>query len=464
MLGFLLAAATAAVLYALTAFYPPQSEDWIHLEILCRQQSWLAAFDLPVSHSRPVWFVSLWVLLPEGFDHPERIRAVLFGMHAVIAWLVGVLARALGASPRRALLTVALFLCFPTVKGLAWLLAISTPEHVMLMLVALIVTVAHARRPRAATGVALLVAQVLAVGSHSAAAFLPFCVAVMAAAVSPRGWRVLLDPWLIAEAVVGSGLVLLIASLPATERYHTLRSLAAIGANGARALLSLLPETLRAPAIEGLRGAHGAFGSAFGFALCAATAAAMAWVLWRADRVVRALLLIALIDLVPPVLTAGFVIRYAYFPAAVVAVALLLRARPTPRWIVPLALLAAGWIYDTAVDVAEIRAGGDIGIAVVESARRIREEVGPTTQVVLVDPPGEVGAERDVPVFNWGLQKALTRLGVAGPWRIVRTRGYMTNTDVELLPADAVEELASRGQDVRRWDPSVRRFVRLDAK
>lgn len=463
MLGFLLAATAAAVLYALTAFYPPQSEDWVHLEILSAQKSWLAAFDLPVSHSRPIWFLSLWWMLPEGFDHPERIRAVLFAMHAVIAGLVGVLARSLGASPRRALLTVALFLCFPAVKGLAWLLAISTPEHVMLMLVALIATVEHVRRPRAATGVLLLAAQVLAVASHSAAAFLPFCVAVMATATSPRGWRVLFDRWLTAELLVGCGLVLLLASLPATDRHHTLRGLSAMAANGARALLSLWPEALRGPAIEGLRSAHGIGGLVFGLALCTLTAAAVTWVMWRADKVVRALVLVALIDLAPPILTAGFVIRYAYFPAAMLSIALLLRARPTPRWVVPIALLAVGWLYDTAVDVAETRAGGRIGIAVVESARAVRQEVGPGVQVTLVDAPGEVGAERDVPVFNWGLAIALRRQGVQGPWRIVRTHDFMTNTDVEKVDEATVQTLAARGHQVRRWDPASERYVRVGA-
>lgn len=463
MPALLSAFVAAAILFALTAFYPPQSEDWVHLEILCRQTSWLAAFDLPVSHSRPIWFLSLWVLLPEGFDHPERIRAVTFALHVLIAASVGVLARALGASPRRALCTVLLFLCFPTVKGLAWLLAISTPLHVLLMFVAMIVTVAHAQRPRAATGLLLLTTQVLAVGSHSAAAFLPFCVLVLATAVSPRGWRVVFDRWLLAEVVVGCGLVLLLACLPTSDRYHSLRSFGAIAANGSRALLSLWPELVRGPAIEGLRGAHGVLGTAYGFAVCAATGLGFLWVLWRADKLTRALLLIACIDLVPPILTAGFVIRYAYFPAGLVAIALLLRARPTPRWIVPLALLAAGWLYDTAVDVAETRAGGRIGIAVVESARAVRQEVGAGVPVVLADAPGEVGAERDVPVFNWGLARALHRQGVDGPWRLVRTRDFMTNTDVEKVDEAALQALVRQGVDVRRWDPASERYLRMAA-
>jgi hypothetical protein len=371
-----------------------------------------------------------------------------------------VLAQSLGASRQRALLAVVLFLCFPAVKGLSWIVAISTPEHVLMMMVALVVAVAHAKRPRAATGMALLVSQVLAVGCHSAACLLPGCVAMLAIAVSPLRWRVLLDRWLLLHFAIGAALILLLVSLPTTERYHSLRSIEAILANGSRALLSLLPELLRLPAIEGLRGAYGVPGMVFGFVACGATAALFVWALWRSTPVGRALLLAAVIDLVPPVLTAGFVVRYAYFPAALVSIALLLQAKPTKAWIVALGLLGAGWLGDHVVDIAEVRKGGQLGIAVVESARAVRAEVGPGVEVALLNAPGETGAERDVPVFNWGLAVALRLNGITGPWRLLRTEHYVTNSDVELVDERRIDEVVRAGVAVWRWDDATRRFLR----
>ncbi|MBP8299061.1 MAG: hypothetical protein KA020_01750 [Planctomycetes bacterium] len=457
---FVIAAITAFVLYWLTAFYPPQSEDWVHLEIIASRPSWLGAFNLQDSHSRPLWFVSLWSMLPTGLERAELIRIPLYAMHALIGGLVGVLAQSLGASRDRALFAVLLFLCFPAVKGLSWIVAISTPEHVLLMMLALVIAAAHVKRPRAATGIALVVTQVLAVGAHSAACLLPGCVAMLAIGVSPLRLRVLLDRWLLLHFAVGAGLILLLASLPATERYHTLRSFEAIFANGSRALLSLMPELVRYPAIQGLRGAYGGLGLLFGLVTCGAVAALFVWLLWRSNAVGRALLLAAVIDLVPPVLTAGFVVRYAYFPAALVAVALLLQAKPTRSWIVALGVLGAAWIGDHVVDIAEVRRGGQLGVAVVEAARAVRAEVGPGVEVALVDAPGEVGAERDVPVFNWGLAVALRRNGVDGPWRLLRTERYITNSDVALVDEHRLEEIVREGVAVWRWDEASGRYLR----
>lgn len=457
-LGFVLAAAVSAVLFGLTGFYPPQSEDWIHLEIIA-SKGWLDAFDLSVSHSRPLWYLSLWSMLPEGLDHPHLMRLPLFAMHGIVGGLVGVLARALGASGARAFCAVALFLCFPAVKGLSWILAISTPLHVMLMFVALIATVGHVRRPRMATGLVILAAQVVAVLSHSAASILPFCVAFVAVGIAPKRWRALFDRWILAELVVGLGLVVLIACLPTEQRYHGLRSFGAIMANGSRALLSMVPEVIRGPAIAGLRGSAGSGGQIFGFAVCGAVAVGILWAFWKGNGIVRALMLAAAIDLAPPALTAGFVVRYAYFPAGLIAIALLLSARPTARWVVPIVLLGLGWAYDHGVDVAEVREGGRVGIAVVESARTVRHDVGPKRLVALLDAPGEVGAERDVPVFNWGLTRALRRNGVEGPFRVVRTVDYMTSSDAKKVDAAALEAMAQQGVSIWRWDPDAGQFV-----
>lgn len=464
MFGFVLAAIVAVILYALTAFYPPVSEDWIHLEALAQCRSVFDAIDLRLSHSKPLEFLSLWLMVPTGLDHPYLIRIPQYAMHALIGGMVGLLARSLGLSPRRAQLAVVLFLCFPAVKGLSWIVAISTPEHVLMMLIALVAAVEHTKRPRAATGILLLLAQMVAIGTHSASSLLPGCVAALAVAVSPRRWRVLLDPWLLAHIVLGVALVVVLASLSTAERHHSVRGFEAIAANGFRALMSLVPEVVRGPAIEGMRGAYGQVGKVLGLCTCLVMAVVVAKLFLRASLLVRALLFAAAIDLVPPVLTAGFVVRYAYFPAALVAVALLLSAKPTRRWVVGLSLLGLAWCYDSGVDVVEVRRGGDLAIAVVEAARVARTAAGPGVQVALVDPPGEVGAERDVPVFNWGLSIALRRNGVEGPWQLLRTRDYVTSSDVERVDEEKLAQLARDGVQVWRFDGLTARFVRRQSR
>lgn len=455
-----MAAVVAAILFALTGFYPPQSEDWNHLENIAAFTSWRDALDPHISHARPLQHLSLWWLMPAGYEHPALLRAPSFVMHAMIGGLVGMLATGLGASRRRALLAVALFLCFPAVKGLAWIVAISTPQRVLFMLAALVAAAAHARRPRATTGLSLLLAQLLALACHSASCLLPAGVAALAVAVAPNGLRILRDPWLLLHFLVGMTFLIVIAAMPADQRHHTLSNLGAIAANSSRALLCLLPETVRGPAIEGLRGAYGTAGMLGGAAVCAAVAGGLLWVLRRTDAIGRALLLTAGLDLVPPVLTAGFVVRYAYFAAPLVAIALLLAAKPNRRWAIGLSLLGVAWLYDHAVDTAEVRLGGQLGLDVVAAAKAVRTEVGPEVPVALLDPPGEVGAERDVPVFNWGLPRALLRNGVAGPWQFVRTRPYVTTSDVDLVDAAQLARLTAAGVQVWRWDAAARRFVR----
>jgi hypothetical protein len=458
--GLWFALLVAVGLFALTGFYPLQSEDWNHLENIAAFTSWRDAFDPHISHARPLQHLSLWWLMSAGMEHPALLRVPSFLMHALIGGIVGMLASRLGASRRRSLLAIALFLCFPAVKGLAWIVAISTPQRVLFMLAALVAAVAHAQRPRATTGIALLAAQLLALACHSASCLLPAGVATLAVALAPNGRRILLDPWLVLHFLVGTAYLIMIVAMPADQRYHTLSSPGAIAANSPRALLSLLPETVRGPAIEGLRGAYGTVGVFGGAALCVAVGGGLMWLLWRMNAVGRALLLTAGIDLIPPVLTAGFVVRYAYYAAALVVIVLLLAAKPNRRWVIGLSLLGMAWLYDHGVDITEVRLGGQLGLDVVAAAKAVRAEVGPGVQVALLDPPGEVGAERDVPVFNWGLSRALAGHGIAGPWQFVRTRSYVTTSDIELVDAARLAELTAAGVQVWRWDDAQRIFVR----
>lgn len=460
-LAFLLSLGVAALLYACTAFMPLQSEDWNHLERIGTFTSFRDALDPSISHARPLLFLSLYALVKCGLASPHELRIPSYLLHAVAGWAVAGLALSLSGSRARATVALVLFLGFPAVKALSWIMALSTPGHVAFMLLALWMAVLHMRRPGAWSGLALLGAQVLALGFHQAALVLPALVAAIVLAIAPRERRkqALFDRWLIAHALVGVVYVVVVGSLGEDQRHHGLRSAAAIAANGARALLCLVPEPLRAPAIEGLRGNLGGAGFALGLGLCAAMVVALVATLLRARPIVKALLAGALVSVVPPVLTAGFVVRYAWLPAALVAIAWALAARRSWPWIGGTILLAAAWSFDHVTDVREVRAGGALCARVIAEAHSARQAAGSGVPLAFVDVPDVIGNERDVPIYNWGLSRALRDAQIALPWQVLRTRAFVTSSDVELVDEARLLALEREGVRILRWQAATERFL-----
>jgi hypothetical protein len=190
-------------------------------------------------------------------------------------------------------------------------------------------------------------------------------------------------------------------------------------------------------------------GLAVSAAVLLAVAAAAAAVLLRGSGVARFALVAIALDLLLPVSVAGFSQRYAYFAYALVAIALADAVAASPaRW--PRAAAAAAvaaFAADGVLATREFRAAGLGAERLLAEVAAARAATPAAVSVVVLDPPGEHGPERDVRVWNWGLILALRHRGVEGPIRCVRTVDHVTSSDVERIDAAAAERL--------RADPEV---------
>jgi len=453
----LLALLGAALLYAPVARLPFFSESYTGLALAGGFDGIADAFDPELVPERPLQHAYFYLLLVCGADRPEVARLVTYGLHLLSCLLVWRLARQLGTSHPTALLPPALFLCFPSVKGLAWVAAVSGPGRALCLLAGLSCLLDHLRRPRLATGVGLFLAQLVGLGFHQSALVLaPLCVLFVAATVRAGGGgpraiaRRLGHGWILAALALAVAYGVYVGFLR-PRRYHGMVQAGAILANGVKASLALVPEWLRHPAVEGLRGHQGQLGFVQGGALVVAAGLAYLAGLWRGTGAQRALLSGIALDLTLPVLTTGFVLRYAYLSSALLALALGLaveRARGSRRslTLALTVLLGLLWARDHVVDIAEQREAGRAVEMVLEAAARARQAAGPGVEIALVDAPDMWGLEDDIPVFNWGLAIALERRGVCGPWRLLRVDPCWTSSDHEEVDAAVVEGLLEQAR------------------
>jgi hypothetical protein len=457
-LGWMLvvSAAVTLALYASTASLPFFSESFSHQGRVAAYASWWQVLDPEQVPFRPLQHLYFCVLGALGSPEPWLARVPGFALYLMTALLVADLARQLGCSRAGTWLALLAYLCFPSVKALVWVAAISNPGRVACVLAGLCLFVRHLERPRAATGIGVLVAQVLALGFHQSGIVLAAACALLAwaSAGSPlvRGWapavRRLREPWLVAllALVVAYSLAM---GVMWSQRYpHS--SPAAIVANLARASLALAPESLRHPAIEGLRRNWGVAGFAFGATAVTGMLLAYAAALRVARPRGRALLLVIGLDLLLPALSVGFVVRYAQLAAALGACVLglghdALAERPRARRVLytALVLLLAGWVSR----------------AVVADASALRARVGPQTMVTIVDLPETWGRERDIPLFNWGTRRALALAGAPGHWKLVRTTRGIGSYEAEWITP---QELAEQPRPMLVFDAATARLVELD--
>jgi hypothetical protein len=196
-----------------------------------------------------------------------------------------------------------------------------------------------------------------------------------------------------------------------------------------------------------MRGAgEDVFGVVIASALLLAMAAGVV-VLAVRSRTARFVIAACVVDLGLAVIGAGFVQRYAYFSSALVAVGLgvWIGRRPGVVRGAVVAGLALGWAFDTAGDVREMRAMDDARRELVGSARAARAALGEGVEIAIVDPLDMTGSERDVPLFNWGLDFLLEAHGAHGPWLLWRTRDFATSTNVERVETERVEEARRTG-------------------
>lgn len=465
--------AVVAATWAAVAGLPLLSESYTQLALVDRFAGPLAAFDPTLVPFRPLQHLAFWVFEHAAGGDPAVGRAVTFGLHALSALLVFAITRRLGAPARGAWVAMLLFLAFPTAKGLTWVAAISGPARTCCLLWIVWATIVWSQRPSRTLGAGLCVVFALALGFHQSSIVAPAIFFLGLVALTPgtarerarAAFAAVRHPAIGLLVLGGVGYFVYVGALQ-QRSYHGIVQKGAIAANVAKATLSLAPEWLRLPALEGLRDAEDRAGFVGGALAVACLLATWACGLVRGTGAVRWLLVLVPLDLALPVLTTGFVGRYAHFAAAMVAIVLgvrFVRAGPAfPGRLQRLAIAGLGmaWAVDHVVDVRELREAGAVAGRLLADAAAAREAAPPGGTIVLVDAPDHMGSEDDIPVFNWGLEVALSRRGVPGPWRLLRVDPCWTTSDHTAL---GEEELARAVADpdlrVLRYDAGRGNFA-----
>lgn len=451
-----MAVAWLAILFGITASVPFLSEDWTQLELGRGFDSVFGAMDPAREPLRPLQHAYLWCLAHCGLDPagslPTIARGVSFVLFAVACGTVVLLAREAGLVQRAIGVALLLAVFFPNVKALSWAAAIGSPGRVAFELVALLFLVKRARGGPAWHGIVGVTAFVVASAFHESASLLPAILLAWIACVGceslrqgiARAWTALRDPYVLATCAIAAAHVLHLAFFR-PGRVHGTKDLASIPANVAKAILALAPESVREIGIEGLRGHRGAIGTVAACVAVACVVAVFVYALRRGGMLRFAALAIAL-DLGLAAGTAGFVQRYAILASAFAALGLAAWATTRTRFAV-VAVLGATWAYDAYTDAREIRAAGRGAIAV---AAELRGSSG-TAPLAIVGIPGMIGAEGDVPYFNWGGTIFLRAHGVARPVTLLRERVFATNSDQTLVDETGLRDLREKGVDLRRW-------------
>ena len=433
-----------SVLYASTAGLPFFSEDYTQLLEKARLANGWESIDLHLDPLRPFQHLFYYLLSRSAAPDPAWLRALALLLHAGSVLLVVRLARGLGAEEREAYLAGALFLVFPCVKLVVWGAAISNPLRVFFVLAAL---VAFAER----RGWLMCLACLLALISYECAIVLPVLLVLLALARSER--ERLSDPRLRACALATLGYIVYIYLRP--QRHDGLKPLDSIPSNLVKAALGVAPEPLRSFCVEGFRGHLGVELLVLALLLFLGWLALGGWALLRGGPALRFLVLAIAVDLVLPVISAGFVQRYAYLAGAFAAIGVVLASRvlgPRARHVV-LGAVFVLWSCDTLRDVLDYRTAGALELRILAQLRTEREQAGPLQVIAIVDLPDMAGREHDLPFFNWGAEECVRRAGIPGPWIFWRTHAFMTGTDIPLLEPGKLASLGAEGVPVLWFHP-----------
>ena len=452
------AVAFLALLWFLVAPVPFLSEDWTQMEQLSRVETLFAALDPAREPLRPLQHAFLWTLANSGFDLagwlPAAARAVAFLLHGLAFWAVWQLARRADARLTAPIVALAFFAVYPNLKMLAWPAAIGSPGRTAFELVALLFLVRRHQDGRARDGWLGLAALAVALGFHETALLLPAILLAWIACVGTeniasgvrRAFAALRDPFVLAACAMGAAhLVHLLFFRPG--RVHGAKDLSAIPANVVKAAFALAPEFVRDLGVEGFRGHGGAIGLVAASVAIAAVGV-VAVVLLRRGGLARFAVLAIALDLGLAVAGAGFVQRYACLASAFLALALADWSRATkPALRTGLIVLALLWAADSLRDALEIRAAGRGALALAAEVQHL----GGARAIAVVGVPDMIGAEEDVPYFNWGGTFFLRAHGVTAPVQLLRERAFRTNSDQGLVDRAHLDALRAAGVDVRRW-------------
>jgi hypothetical protein len=139
-------------------------------------------------------------------------------------------------------------------------------------------------------------------------------------------------------------------------------------------------------------------------------------------------------------------------------------ARVTPRRralaTVPVGMILLGWGLDGAAANRAFVDSGEVMQAIVADIAAARGGLPPDRVLVVADLPECWGPDREIPMLGWGARCTLVAMGAREPLLLVRTRAYVTSTD---LPLVSPEEWASlRAQHpgaVLQFVPRARRLV-----
>lgn len=446
------------VLFTLLVQLPFFADDYAQLARTAHFASVAGAFDFEQVIWRPLETLLFYGMNASGLDAPWVGHLWSMGLHVLVAGLFFVLAQRLGGTRSTAALAALLFVLAPNTRTLGWTVAHGTLARSVLVLLGLFLFQDRERRPVVA---ALGSGACLALGLlfHTAAIELP-ALCLLWLLVFDTRWtreglrrlpRALGSPALICQLLVAAGYVALTLMLP--HRYHGVAGLGSLPASAVRVTTFAMPEELRVFVVEGLRGASSARAVLAGSVVVTAWAV-LGGVLWRGSKALRFLILAVVLDLLPYVISIGFSMRYAYFAFGLIAVGLALWAESRRRLAMGVMLVVAGsWAFDTILDVKDQHEASQIVANVIEAARTAREEVGPTRPIALVDLPEVWGREEDLTLMNWGVQDALTRAGIGGPFELLRTAKPRSATESRTMSsAELAAFTAERGALVLWFD------------
>jgi hypothetical protein len=465
------AAIYVAFLWYQTLGLPFFSDSFSHLDMTSRFGGMLDIFDLDLIPLRPLQHA--WFYILQGIEgvHPGLARLPLFAMHLLACPLLWLLMREFGCSRRSCAIGVAAFLAFPSAKSLLWVAAVGWPGRLVATLLTCWLFLRHDRRPSKITGLGLVLSFVIALGFHQSAVMLPAWLILLVAmqedfSLKPtleRSLRLMRDPWFLSVLLLATSFAVYVAFLREARYHHVM--IQSIPANGARALFCIAPEFIRHPCVEGLRGQSGLWGYALGGGASLLMGGGLLLLLWRGSEVVRFLVLAMAMELSFPVMITGFSHRYAYVSAALMAVLLAIwwQSRQGGNWRLALVIaLCCAWTYDQFTDLAEIRAAGAQSERLLGQLVEAGRQGGRNSAVVVINAPYVAGAERDFPVFNYGMRHALQRRGGSNPWVLVNTAKLSFGTDFKTVTQEELDRLVGdHVGPVLRYDSQTESYQRI---
>lgn len=468
------------------------SEDYTHMSAAASWSSWTDAFRLDLIPLRPLQHLSMYFQV-HVFDANRtlsRLPAAL--LHFSSCLLVAGIARQLGLSKRSAAIALLSYAFFPNFKNLAWTAGIGWPGRQVAVLFGIFAYVTFLQNSSVKWGVATLIAFLVALGFHQGAFVFPAFLLGIGIALNRAGDQVIFGgdkregaasrsrgallsdvraslTWpVVVSALLAAGYLAYIVFL--RENRHTeVRDFSALPANLIKGTLSLTPEWFRVFVVEGLRAGGGALA-------LAAIAAAMVGIatlalFFRSDRIGRVLAALVALELIIPILTVGYVQRYAYLASAMLALWLATwHHRRSKAAFAVIAFLIANWSYDLFRDIAEYCGASTITNAVVVVLSEAVDQAPADVQIHAIDAPTAWGSERDIPLFNWGLVKAVNmhRAGRVVPdgdplpaTKLFVERSHVsfsnfTNGDMPVIGKDRIVQMETDPKIwVFRFDPST---------